>query len=160
MKVEKLNPEVFLFAAAGIALLYVTYKATKAVGSGVDAVTSLPGKAIDAVGNTVTSLVNGMTDLASSAWHSATDIFDGASVKAGTTSTPRTVDPTGASFSETASNAVDLFDPRFYGAQGNTILPAQTNQSGPGGGGLAVGTSGNSSKFYSSTNPLGDFSGM
>lgn len=160
MKLDKINPEVFFFAAAGLAVLYVTYKSTKAIGNGIDSVTALPGKAFDAIGNTVTDLVNGVGAAASSAWHSASDLFDGSSVKAGTTTTPRTVDPTGATFQEGVTNSVDLFDPRFYGVQGQTILPAQTNQSGPGGAGTAVGTSFNSSLYFSTLHPLGDMTGL
>jgi hypothetical protein len=156
MKIKDVPPETWLFLAGGVAVLYVTYKATKAAGNAIDSVTSLPGRAVDAAASAWHSAV----DAASSAWHSATDLFEGSSVKAGTTTTPRTVDPMNGTFQEGATNSIDLFDPRFYGIQGQTILPAQTNQSGPGGAGQAVGTSSNSSLYFSATNPLGDMTGL
>lgn len=153
---DKVNPELVLYGAAAIALLYVVYKSTKAVGGAIDSVTSLPGKAVDAAASVWHSAVN----TASSAWHTATDIFEGSSVAAGTTTSPRTVDPVNGTFQEGVSNSIDLFDPRFYGVQGQTILPAQTNQSGPGGAGQAVGASGNAPAYFSSTNPLGNMTGL
>lgn len=156
MKLDKMNPQFLLYGAAGLAILFVVYKSTKAVGNGIDAVTSLPGKAIDAV----TGLAGDVADSVANAWHTATDIFEGSSVKAGTTTSPRTVDPAGMTFSQGASTTLDPFDPRYYGLQGNQILNAQTNLAGPGGAGQAVGSSGASAAFFSSTNPVGNMTGM
>lgn len=78
----------------------------------------------------------------------------------GTSTSPRTTDPAGASWSELANDTIDWFDPRYYGSQGNVILQAETNQAGPGSGTFAAGATRNAGAFFDTSNPLGSLSGM
>jgi hypothetical protein len=156
----KIDPQMLLYGAAALALIYVVYKGTKALGSAVDAVAGAPGKALSAAGKAAADVWDAATAAANSAWHTTADIFAGSSVEAGTTTTPRTVDPVGGTFKEGATNALDPFDLRYYGVQGNTILQAQTATAGPGGGSQAGPSSSNSSDYFSSTDPMGSMTGM
>lgn len=159
MKAPPIDPKLVLYGAAAIAVLYVTWKATKAAGSAIDTVTGIPGRVGDAIG----SAWSGLSDAAASAWHGAADIFNFSSVGIGTTTTPRTVTPTDATFSELSGpgvfGTIDPFDPRYYGVsvQGASVLPATTAQAGPGGGQGTLASIGTGGAFF---NSAGNFSGM
>lgn len=154
MKLDKINPQLVLYGAAGLALLFVVYKSTKAVGGAIDTVTGLPGRAINAVTGVADDVAQSVADTWNNVFHSSPD------VPAGTTTSPRSKDPDGMTFGEGASGALDPFDMRYYGLQGNQILNAQTNMAGPGGAGFAVGSSGASAAYFSPTNPVGNMTGM
>jgi hypothetical protein len=63
MNTPKVDPQLLLWGAAGLAVLYLTYKTTKAAGGAVDSVTHAVGSAADSVGNAVGNAWQSLTDL-------------------------------------------------------------------------------------------------
>lgn len=171
-----------MIAAAVLGVLYLANRTTKAVGqavtaadqavsTGVGAIGSLfglptPGETIDDPVR-VRYLIDTQGWFYASKWATAGALLkamnmpagSGGQVNNGSVST-RTTDPTGMTFNEGVIGSVDPFDPRYYGYQGNIILNAQTNQAGPGGSFAEMGSTANSSAFFSPSNPLGDLSGL
>jgi hypothetical protein len=63
MSQQKIDPQLLLWGAAGLAVLYLTYRTTKAAGGAVDSVTHAVGSAADAVGGAVGNAWQSLTDL-------------------------------------------------------------------------------------------------
>lgn len=62
MKTPPINPQILLFGAAAIAVLFLTYKTTKAAGNAVDSITGGIGDAANAVGTAAGNAWDGVTD--------------------------------------------------------------------------------------------------
>lgn len=123
MNINKVNPQLLLYGAGAIALLFVVYKMTKATGDALDTVTSAPGKALDAVERGAGSVY----DWAKGKWNDATGGSE-PDVAPGTVPTQRINDTArGATFGElSGGGSLAWDDPRYYGnAAAPSIGPLQ-----------------------------------
>lgn len=172
--------ELLMIGAGALALVYLVNKAGQAAGAVVSGANQAVATGVGAVGSvfglptpnqTIDDPVRVRQMIDTQGWYEASKwATAGALIKAMAmpstssgnvgTSTPRLDTPAGMTWQEGVTNSVDPFDPRYYGANGNIVLPSQTNTAGPGGAYTATGTSGNSSLFFSNAGALGNLSGM
>lgn len=185
----RVSPELVMVGAGAAVLLLILYNARQVAGAAADAVGAVAG-GVNTVATGIVGGIGAAVGLPTpdqtisdpavvryildtQGWFEASKqgtamaFFEALGMApgsgragSGTTTSPRTTNPSGASWSELANDSIDWFDPRFYGQQGNVILQAETNQAGPGSGSFAAGSTFNAGAFFSSSNPLGTLSGM
>lgn len=145
---SRVNPNLVIIGVLAAGGVYLAWKGSKAAGEAVKAADKAVATGVGAVGSifglptpdqtisdphAVRRIIDSEGYLAASMKGTATAFFAALQLPSATSQvnqSTRTVSPEGGSFSDGASGgyfgAVDVFDPRYYGYQGNVVLDAKT----------------------------------